>query len=238
MKPDPLPISERELRAMTSDLDELHHVTFPALLDRRRFLLGTGVAFGAAALAACGKSTKKSSRGAKSDDRAKLTGDLAVAALAASLENLAVQTYQAGIDAATTGKLGTVPPAVVTFATTAQAQHRDHANAWNAILTQAGKTAVTGVDATVRDAVAPKLAAVKTVPDLARLALDLENVAAATYLNGIPLVKDEFALKTAVTIQPVEMQHAAILNFVLGRYPVPDAFARVDGARAPGDAIA
>ena len=46
----------------------------------------------------------------------KLSGDLAVVALAASLENLAVGTYQAGIDAATKGSLGDVPPAVVTFA--------------------------------------------------------------------------------------------------------------------------
>ena len=50
----------------------------------------------------------------------KLTGDLAVVALAASLENLAVQTYGAGIAAATAGKLGAVPPAVVTFAQTVQ----------------------------------------------------------------------------------------------------------------------
>jgi hypothetical protein len=33
------------------------------------------------------------------------------------------------------------------------------------------------------------------------------------------------------------MQHAAILNFVLGNYPVPDSFAKTDGARTPSDAI-
>ena len=69
----------------------------------------------------------------------KLTGDLAVVALAASLENLAVQTYGAGISAATAGKLGTVPPAVVTFAQTAKAHHTQHAQAWNAVLSGAGK---------------------------------------------------------------------------------------------------
>jgi hypothetical protein len=39
------------------------------------------------------------------------------------------------------------------------------------------------------------------------------------------------------TIQPVEMQHAAILNFVLGQYPVPNAFAKTDGARTLSDTI-
>ena len=48
-----------------------------------------------------------------------LKGDLAVAAVAASLENLAVYAYKAGLSAATAGKLGTVPPAVATFVTTA-----------------------------------------------------------------------------------------------------------------------
>ena len=37
-----------------------------------------------------------------------------------------------------------------TFATTAQAQHKDHAAAWNGVLTGAGKKAVTGVDLTVK----------------------------------------------------------------------------------------
>ena len=29
------------------------------------------------------------------------------------------------------------------------------------------------------------------------------------------------------------MQHAAILNFVLGEYPVPDTFAKTDKAASP-----
>ena len=31
------------------------------------------------------------------------------------------------------------------------------------------------------------------------------------------------------------MQHAAILNFILGNYPVPDDFAKTEGARPPSD---
>jgi hypothetical protein len=33
------------------------------------------------------------------------------------------------------------------------------------------------------------------------------------------------------------MQHAAILNFLLGQYPVPDAFAKTTGARSTKDKI-
>jgi hypothetical protein len=167
----------------------------------------------------------------------KLTGDLAIVALAASLENLAVGTYQAGIDAATAGKLGAVPPAVVSFATTAQSQHKDHAAAWNGVLTGAGKKAVTGVDLTVKKGVDKAFAKVTDVPGLAQLALDLENVAAATYVAAIDVVKNPAGIKTAATIQPVEMQHAAILNFLLGEYPVPDSFAKSSGARPATDKI-
>ena len=258
-------ISEAELVVMTNDLQDAHHETLPQMQEavsewaevngmlrggidklgatatsRRTFLLGVGAAAGGLAIAACGKSSKKSSgAAAASGGNQSLSGDLAVATLAASLENLAVQTYQAGVDAATKGALGAVPPAVATFATTAQSQHKDHAAAWNAILTKSGKKAITGVDLTVKDAVVtPGFAQVKDVVGLAKFALGLENVAAATYLNGIQhAIKDKGAIQVAASIQPVEMQHAAILNFVLGQYPIPDSFAKTDGARGPDDKI-
>ncbi len=214
--------------------------------SRRNFLVGAGATVGGLVLAACSSSSKTSSTGttAAGTDTTTgggsgLTGDLAVAALAASLENLAVQTYAAGLTAATAGKLGAIPPAVATFATTAKMQHNDHAAAWNSILTNAGKSAVTGVDTTVRDAVVtPGFAKVTNAAQLAQFALVLENAAAATYLNGIQnALTSQGAIKVAATIQPVEMQHAAILNYVLGTYPIPDSFAQTTGARPPSDAI-
>jgi hypothetical protein len=265
---EPMEISERELEVMTADLDEMHHATLPVMKEalaewselhrqlrtgaskiapsRRGFLFGAGVALGGLALAACGSSSKSSTPAASgstttpaSTSGGKLTGDLAVVALAASLENLAVQTYGAGISAATAGKLGTVPPAVVTFATTVQSHHKEHAAAWNAVLAGANESMVTGVDKTVNDAVVmPAFAKVKDVGGLAKLALQLENVAAATYLEAISVVENPAGIKTAATIEPVELQHAAILNFVLGNYPVPDTFTKMDGARPLSDVIA
>lgn len=253
---EPMEIGERELLGLTAELEETHRATLPVMREaleewsaerreaddgpaldvaslvptRRGFLLGSGVALGALLLAACSDDDDDSSGGNSTD--------LAVAALAASLENLAVETYQAGIDAAVAGAFGRVPPAVVAFAVTAQAQHRDHAAAWNSALKAAGRKPVRGVDETVKTAIVdPALAQLSDLPGLAQLALDLENVAAATYLNGIGVVKDAGGLKTAAAIQPVEMQHAAILNFVLGQYPVPDAFAGTEGARTTTDKI-
>ncbi len=270
---DPMPISERELRSMTTDLTDVHHESLPAMqqsmqgwvLDddaesydfsdgvarlqaaapsRRMFLAGAGALLGGAVLLkttkTAGALTGRSAMGsgsASAPRQQKLTGDLAVVALAAALENLAVGTYQAGIDAATAGKLGAVPPAVVEFATTAQAQHKDHAAAWNGVLTGAGKKAVTGVDLTVKTGVDAEFAKVTDVAGLAKLALTLENVAAQTYLGAIDVVKSPAGIKTAATIEPVELQHAAILNYILGQYPVPDAFTPTSDARPPSDKI-
>ena len=260
-----LEISEAELTQMTAELDELHHdVAMPAMdehvsewaelnraarsgagrltatvTSRRGFLVGTGgAALGAVILAACGKGSTKSSSGSSVTTAAggQLTGDVQIAAMAASLENLAVGTYQAGLQAAQAGKLGTVPPAVGEFATTAMNQHKDHAAAWNAIVQSTGHAAITQPDPVVKPMIDSAFAQVKDVPGLAKLALQLEDVAAATYLNGISVISDKKALATAASIQPVEMQHAAILNFVLGQYPVPATFATTDGARPPSDA--
>ena len=50
-------------------------------------------------------------------------------------------------------------------------------------------------------------------------------------------MKDPAGIKTAASIEPVEHQHAAILNFVLGQYPVPDSFSKKSGARPVSDKI-
>ena len=264
---EPIPVTEAELAAMTRDLDDLHHETMPAVYEsvaewvehtdphragrsaatRRAFLIGSATTLGAAVLAACGSSSSKASSStvgstvapaASTTTSGSANVDLKVAALATSLENLAVATYQSGIDAATAGKLGTVPPAVVTFAKTAQQQHKDHAAAWNAILSGAGKPTVSGVDMTVKNAVVdPAFAKVKDITGLAKLALQLEEVAAATYLSGISVLSSPGGVKTSASIQPVEMQHAAILHFVLGEYPVPNSFAQTTGARTLTDTI-
>ena len=225
------------------------------LFDRRRFLTraaGTagGIA-GVALLAACSSSSSTATASATATSSAAatatgaaasvdgegqaLSGDLQVVAMAASLENSGIATYMAGIKAATAGKLGTVPPAVVTFAETAMAQHQDHQKAWNAVLSAAGKKPVTAVDPVIQPTINTALAKVTTITGLAELALLVENTAGQTYQNGLSVIKSAAGIKTAASIQPVEFQHAAILYFVLGKYPVPAAFTGVSLARPPSD---
>ena len=156
------------------------------------------------------------------------TGDAASAKLAAGLEVLAVGTYSAALDAAKAGKLGEVPPAVAEFVTTAMGHHQKHLDAWNGVLTKAGAAAVTEPDAKLKPTVDTAFAGVKDVAGVAKLALLLEETAAATYLAASPKLVDKDAVKLAGSIQVIDAQHAAILHYVLGDYPVPDVFAKTD----------
>jgi hypothetical protein len=201
--------------------------------SRRTFLLGAGAAVaGGAALMTVGGSALPAMAGASSRKLsalhgadaaafppAGLTGDLAVAAVAASLENLAVFAYTAGLSAATAGKLGAVPPAVATFATTVKGQHTQHAAAWNGVLKQNGKAAVTVVNPTLAPTVQADFAKVTDIAGLATLALTLETIAAQTYQAETSMLKSAAAIGLSSSIQPVEMQHIAILYYVLGKYP-------------------
>lgn len=260
-------ISEHELRVMNKDLNDLHYdVGLPALkqtknelieaieqakqsvlgksFSRRNVLIGGAMmSAGGVLLAACSsKSSNTQSMSTSTAQGAKypanLTGDLAVAALAASLENLGVYAYNAGISAAKAGKLGTVPSAVVTFAQTAMSQHQQHGAAWNSILKSASKADVTETDPVLTPVVNQKFGQVTDVAGLAKLALDIEDIAAQTYQNAIGILSSDAAIKVAASIQPVEMQHEAILNFVLGNYPVPNAFNPTSNARGPSDLAA
>ena len=216
----------------------------PAGLHRRRFLLGAGVVAGGVVLAACGGDDDEgaatattaagSSTTAGSDDETTTTagasGDAAVAMLAAGLEVLAVNTYGAALDAATGGALGEVPPAVAEFVTIAKAHHQAHLDTWNGVLEAAAAEAVTDPPADLEATVNEQFGQVTDVVGAARLALMLEDTAAATYLSAIPNLQSADAIQTAGSICCIDRQHAAVLRFVLGEYPVPEVFASTEMA--------
>jgi hypothetical protein len=202
----------------------------PRHTSRRTFLLGAGAAAaGGATMVLLGGSPALSGASPRRSDSAHtvaapfpptdLKGDLAIAAVAASLENLAVFTYTAGLSAATAGKLGPVPPAVATFATTVKGQHQQHADAWNGVLKSNGKSPVTVTNPKLTPTVQSDFAKVSDVAGLAQLAVTLETIAAQTYQAETAMLESKAAIGLSSSIQPVEMQHIAILYYVLGMYP-------------------
>jgi len=203
----------------------------------RRWFLGAAAAVTAGGvLAACGNNDSKTDTGAgttvttaggaatTATTAGSGAGDLTVAGLAAGLEVLAVATYGDALKAATAGQLGTVPDAVKTFATTAKAHHEMALKTWNGVLTGAGQKEVTTAPAALKASIDKDFAAVKDATGVAKLALKLEQTAADTYLSATRTLTGDAALTTAGALQSVDQEHAAILLFVLGMYPVPDVF--------------
>jgi hypothetical protein len=209
-------------------------------LDRRRFvqLAAAGLVAGTGLVAgACDGSGPPEPEGRTPVTQADhLEGDLAIAALLASLENLLVVMYQEGLDRRE--RLGPFPPAVQAMFEHAQRQHREHANAWNGIITGAGKPGVTGVNLTVRATTADQqLNRARDSVGLLTLYHDIEGINAITYLDAVGALENNAAIKVAASIHPVENEHIAALTFLLGKNLATDGFGRVDGARRTTDAI-
>jgi rubrerythrin len=268
MKHNPMDASERELLALTRELEEMHGDLFGRFVanlsglgegwreqaeaavrasrrgaTRRTFLRGGLVAAGGLGAglvaAACGGGSSSSGMGTVTSSSTTTTTapipELAVVRLAASLEVLAVSTYQSVLDAAGQQRLGTVPPAIATFLTTAKSQHAEHLSVLNSALAGAGKPPQTASDPKYQAVVDRALGTLTDVPGAARLALTLETVAVETYTSGAMAVTEPGHRQLVLSIAPVEAQHVAILNFVLGSSPVPDAFTRTDMAASTSD---
>jgi len=227
---------------MTDQMDiqeDLAPVAPPAPSRRKFFAIGGVIAAGAV-VAACGSDDDEggddttTTEGEEeetttTEEEEEASGDAAIATFAAGLELLAAQTYTAALDAATSGDLGEVPPAVAEFATVAQAQHQAASDA----LAEAAGGITAEVDPAIEATVNEAFAEVTDVAGLARLALTLELQAAATYLEVLPALESKAAIDLVGSILPIARQHAAILHFALGEYPVPDVFATTDDSLAP-----
>ena len=212
----------------------------PSPLSRRKVLLGGGAGALALVAAACGgddtdtpDSTGDPDTPTTEGGDASGGGDVATAQLAAGLEVLAVNTYEAALIAAGDGTLPDVPEAVATYITTAQSHHQAALDEWNSLLTALGEEEVTSPPADLETTVNEAFAQAGDVVAVAELALMLEQTAADTYFEAIPTIENADALALAASIQPIDMQHAAILNYVLGNYPVPDTFASAEMSAIP-----
>jgi hypothetical protein len=219
-------ISERSLRQLVREVDDLHREGMKTIGDdvaalhsgaaarlgepsRRRFLRNAGrglaLAIGSAAVpfgALLGSAS------------AQTLDDPTIAKFAESVELAAVAAYTA---AAQSGKLHT--PAVIAAATTFASHHMDHAKAFGAF---AGDTATAKPNPGVLLAVGDQIREAPDEMAIVTVAFSTENAAAATYLFAIGALTSAAALAATASVMPVEAQHAAVLGYVLGRDPKTD----------------
>jgi hypothetical protein len=159
-----------------------------------------GAAGAGAALAAVLASSASASEGS----------DIQMLQTAASIEVLAVATYQTALTLPFIGG-DTANGVVKAFSQMTMGQHAQHLQAFNAATAKLGGKAQTNPDPVllkVVDAAKPGLTGPAAV---VALALELEQGAAETYVANVGALSDANAKAVTASIMGVEAQHAAIL---------------------------
>jgi hypothetical protein len=209
---------------------------------RSFFKVGGATIMGAAVLAACGSdddagsASTTSTMGSGADEGSM---DLALARTAASLEQLAVDTYQTGIDSGLVTTMA-IADAAVLF----QSHHQAHLDALNGAIRDAGGDEVTEPNQAVYDAlIKPAVDAATAEADIVQIAFDLESAAAQTYVFAGGTLTVPALRSTIMTIGGIEARHAAVLQVAAqgatplevfpgerAFYPAENPLAELDGA--------
>jgi hypothetical protein len=144
---------------------------------------------------------------------AKSSPDVQMLQTAASIENLAVATYETALTLPFIG--GADANAVVkAFVAKTKDQHTEHAAAFNAAIKKLKGKAQTNPDPVLLDVVNKAKAGLTGPAPVVDLALELEDGAAATYVADVGAFKDKNARSVTASIMGVEAQHSAILRAV------------------------
>ncbi len=217
--------------ALTTD-EKAALLGVPSPGRRQLFRLGGTAIVGAAVLAACGDDDADTGAGddGTDGDAAASSMDLPLARTAASLEQLAVDTYTtaAGSGLVTTAAIGDA-------ASLFRDHHQSHLDALNATIEGAGGQAVTTANQAVFDAmVQPALDALDDEAGVVQLALDLELAAAQTYAFAGGALSQPALRSTIMTIGGVEARHATVLVMLAQAKKPADVFPEGRGF-FPGD---
>lgn len=195
-----------------------HKAALLGVPTRRQVLRvgGIGIA-GAAVLAACSEdgpadqspSTAPVDEGDDDDEVVEDEGrDVVLANTALSLEVLVIDTYRFVLDSEL------LTTSVLRDAAELFGQHHaEHRDALVAVVEAAGGQPFTTANAVVKAAtVDPLLLAATSEGDVVRLAHDLEQAAAQTYVHAAAALSTAELRATAVRIAGVESRHAAVLD--------------------------
>jgi Ferritin-like domain len=142
--------------------------------------------------------------------------DVQVLQTAASIENLAIATYKTALTLPYIG--GATANGVVTkFAQVTMGQHVQHADAFNSAIKSLGGKAQHKPDAAFVPVVNKAVKSLSGATDAAGalgvvgLALELENIAAQTYVKDTTLVTSTSNKALFASIMGIEAQHVAVL---------------------------
>ncbi|MBA3653069.1 MAG: ferritin-like domain-containing protein [Actinobacteria bacterium] len=173
--------------------------------SRRRFLRGVGLSTAAVAFGPAVLSVADLLASAGAQEAAPTAPELA--AFAETIELAAASFYGAL-------RQRVARPQAVSAITAYAVHHKDHAGALGPI---AGEKRTGKVNQLLMPTLNDQLSRAANESDVIRVAYDLENGLASTYLFIIDTITDRDTLKVAASILPVEAQHAVVLGSLIGR---------------------
>jgi rubrerythrin len=139
--------------------------------------------------------------------------DVQILQTAASIEVLAVNTYNTALGLSFIG--GADANSVVkTFAQTTMKQHQEHQQVFNSAISKLGGNPQNNPDPALLQVVKNAEPGLTNPAAVVALALELEQGAAETYVEAVSALKDSNSKAIMASIMGVEAQHAAILRAV------------------------
>lgn len=211
---------------------------------RRAIRIGGTALAGAAVLAACGGDDDDDAAPPETpddgDDRdgsaeeveTDADRDVVLVNTALSLEVLAVDTYQVLLESPLVTSATTID-----VATVFQSHHAQHREALVPLVEAAGAEPFLTANPVVKAAfVDPQIFNAAAEADLVRLAWDLEQAAAQTYVHAATALSTAAQRSTVMTISGVEARHAAILD-LLGELAKEEQAVYPADSPLPSDAI-
>lgn len=213
----------RDAAEITPALDEVHRdnaerARDPELIrgwnqQRRTLLRNGGLGIGAlASRGLLGTAFGSAVLGIVAQPVAAQEGDVSVSIFqtAASLENLAVQTYAAALGLPFFGDNAVVQ----TFAETTMQQHDEHGQAFNAQAEALGGRAQMGTNPKYTPIVEDAAPGLTDYAAVVELASTLEEVAQDTYLANLSMLPTGEERQLMASVLAVETQHLAVLRAV------------------------
>lgn len=125
-----------------------------------------------------------------------------------------------------------MPPALAQYLDTVLNHHQVALELWNRALADRDRPLVTVAPTELAATIDEALRAATDATAVAEVALGLEEIIAATYLQAVAQLVSEGAILFAGSILAVDRQHISVLLFTLGRAPAPESFATADLAYA------
>jgi hypothetical protein len=173
------------------------------------------------------------------------SSDIQVLQTAASIENLAVATYKTALTLPYIGG-SAANPVVTKFAQVTMGQHQQHADAFNAAAKSLGGKKQNKPDPAFVPVVNKAVAslggatAAQGALGVVGLAIELENIAAETYIKDTTLVKSSTNKALFASIMGIEAQHVAVLTAVqaLLKAGAPQLISLAPGTAAALPAVA